>query len=122
MNFKMIHYSVLKFQQEKKMSNSWCSFWHSRPDWAGYKATSIGVMCGIGKALADNYWLFTNIPMSGNDHSEAASKFFYGLIQALLMTVILGGAGLALDYLRTQYAQQRHPAPAEDTALSARMI
>lgn len=84
------------------------SFWSGSEEkkWCGYKATCVMVFTGISKALLDNYWVMTEVPLAGNVPDPAA-KTFYMLGQILVNAVVAGGIGLVLDYERGRNYSER---------------
>jgi len=91
------------------------SFWSGSGNWQGYKATTVLALTGAVKNLfLENYWVFTNIPLSGQDVSEPASKFFYSCGLLIAGAVLWGGVGLGVDYLRSAHMERN---PTEDTRL-----
>lgn len=83
------------------------TFWQGDGRWLGYKATTIFLMSGIVKALLDNYWVFTDVPLAEQTNSTSA-KFFYIASQVAFTSVLYAGVGLSTDYLRSIFHATQH--------------
>jgi hypothetical protein len=77
-------------------------FWDGDRNWSGYKATTLLLTCGIISAFVENYWVFTDIPLS-EDYDTTSYKIFYMLLQVVRNEALFGAIGLNLDYARSMY-------------------
>lgn len=76
------------------LSGNLNTFWHDN------KGTIVVTSAAIVKTLLDNSWIFTSLPLPGQDASYPVSKFFYLLSQAMTAGVMWGAVGKGLDYAR----------------------
>lgn len=65
------------------------------------KAAIVFSVCGVAKALLDNYWVFTNLPLAGSEesHHQETGKVFYLLAEGFLGGLVAGGVGHIIDRL-----------------------
>jgi len=70
--------------------------------WSRNKATLFFALAGAGKALLDNYWVFTNIPLVGTEgyDDQVTAKIFYMLAQMVVTGAEYGGVGFVIDRVR----------------------
>lgn len=73
--------------------------------WRRNKATIALGLVGAGKALLDNYWIFTNLPLVDTEGSETTSKVFYMLGQVILTSTLSAAMGYIIDHLDDKPSQ-----------------
>jgi hypothetical protein len=61
---------------------------------------------GVVKALIDNSWIFTEIPLPGQTYSDVAGKIFYLIAEAAVTGFLSAGVGRLLDLRNQAIGQQ----------------
>ena len=52
---------------------------------------------GLSRALIDNAWVFTSIPLPGQRNSDDSGRIFYSLAEAIVTGILASDAGRMLD-------------------------
>jgi len=64
------------------------------------QAQFVTMSLGVTKALMDNYWLFTRVPLAGEAHSDPISKSLLIVGQCVVTGLLWGQIGRIIDYHR----------------------
>lgn len=83
------------------------------------RATIFMLSVGVVETFLDNYWVFTSLPMAGDNpaDNDVTAKFFYFLAQLVVNSAKDGALGLAIDYLRDIHHQNQNAEPSEQSSL-----